>query len=135
MSRVQLALNVSDLDAAVDFYSRLFAHRAGQAPSRLRQLRRRRAAAEAGAVREPGTPTAGSTTSASRSSRPTRSAAAQRRLTDEGLDTDRGDEVTCCYAVQDKVWVDDPDGAPWEIYTVLDDAPNMNCPPAAPLLT
>jgi hypothetical protein len=30
--------------------------------------------------------------------------------------------VTCCYAVQDKVWVDDPSGAPWEIYTVLADA-------------
>jgi len=26
----------------------------------------------------------------------------------------------CCYAVQDKVWVDDPDGAPWEVYTVLE---------------
>ena len=36
------------------------------------------------------------------------------------------DEVTCCFAVQDKVWVDDPDGEPWEIYTVLadSDAPN-----------
>ncbi len=32
------------------------------------------------------------------------------------------DEVTCCFAVQDKVWVDAPDGEPWEIYTVLADA-------------
>lgn len=32
------------------------------------------------------------------------------------------DNVTCCYALQDKVWVDDPDGAPWEVYTVLADA-------------
>ena len=31
------------------------------------------------------------------------------------------DEVACCYAVQDKVWVDAPDGEPWEIYTVLED--------------
>ena len=30
--------------------------------------------------------------------------------------------MTCCYAVQDKVWVDDPDGAPWEVYTVLADS-------------
>ena len=31
--------------------------------------------------------------------------------------------TTCCYAVQDKVWVNDPDGAPWEVYTVFADAP------------
>ena len=31
------------------------------------------------------------------------------------------DQVACCYAVQDKVWVDAPDGEPWEIYTVLGD--------------
>ena len=29
--------------------------------------------------------------------------------------------MACCYAVQDKVWVDGPDGEPWEIYTVLAD--------------
>jgi hypothetical protein len=32
------------------------------------------------------------------------------------------DQVTCCYAVQDKVWVEGPGGEPWEIYTVLADA-------------
>src|SRR5205807_5695598 len=48
--------------------------------------------------------------------------ATQARLAGEGLATATEDNVTCCYAVQDKVWVDDPDGAPWEIYTVLDDA-------------
>lgn len=32
------------------------------------------------------------------------------------------DNVTCCYALQDKVWVDDPDGAQWGVYTVLADA-------------
>ena len=47
--------------------------------------------------------------------------AAQARLAGEGLATATEDNVTCCYAVQDKVWVDDPDGAPWEIYTVLAD--------------
>jgi hypothetical protein len=48
-------------------------------------------------------------------------AAAQQRLAGEGLPTATEDEVACCYAVQDKVWVDGPDGEPWEIYTVLDD--------------
>ena len=53
-------------------------------------------------------------------------AATQARLAGDGLATATEENVTCCYAVQDKVWVDDPDGAPWEIYTVLADseAPN-----------
>jgi hypothetical protein len=37
--------------------------------------------------------------------------------------TEIEEQTTCCYAVQDKVWVSDPDGAPWEVYTVLADAP------------
>ena len=50
MSRVQLALNVDDLDESVAFYSQAVRHRAGQGPARLRQLRGRRAAAQAGAA-------------------------------------------------------------------------------------
>jgi hypothetical protein len=48
--------------------------------------------------------------------------AATDRLNGTGLETATEDNVSCCYAVQDKVWVDDPDGAPWEIYTVLSDS-------------
>ncbi len=48
-------------------------------------------------------------------------AAAEQRLSGEGLATATEDQVACCYALQDKVWVDDPDGAPWEVYTVLAD--------------
>src|SRR4029450_12754991 len=48
-------------------------------------------------------------------------AAADARLRGEGLATATEDEVACCYAVQDKVWVDGPDQTPWEIYTVLAD--------------
>jgi hypothetical protein len=50
-------------------------------------------------------------------------AAASGRLAGEGLDTLDQAETTCCFAVQDKVWVEDPDGAAWEVYTVLADAP------------
>ncbi len=32
-------------------------------------------------------------------------------------------DTTCCYALQDKVWVHDPAGAPWEVYTITDDNP------------
>jgi hypothetical protein len=46
---------------------------------------------------------------------------AASRLAAEGVAAATEDDVSCCYARQDKVWVDDPDGAPWEIYTVLAD--------------
>ena len=52
MSRVQLALNVADIDAAVEFYSKLFGARTGQASPRLCQLRHRVPAAEAGPHRD-----------------------------------------------------------------------------------
>ncbi|MDA8341775.1 MAG: VOC family protein [Actinomycetota bacterium] len=133
MSRVQLALNVSDLDAAVTFYSRLF----GVAPSKLRpgyanfaveEPPLKLVLIEGGGA--PGTLNhlgveVGSTDEVS---------AAGRRLTSAGLSTAAEDEVACCYAVQDKVWVDDPDGAPWEIYTVLGeaDAPAGNLRAIAP---
>jgi catechol 2,3-dioxygenase-like lactoylglutathione lyase family enzyme len=50
---------------------------------------------------------------------------ATQRLAAAGLATDERRDETCCYAAQDKVWVADPDGAPWEVYTVLRDAPVM----------
>jgi hypothetical protein len=50
-------------------------------------------------------------------------AEARGRLSGEGLATVDEEQTTCCYAVQDKVWVEDPDGAPWEVYAVLADAP------------
>lgn len=38
-----------------------------------------------------------------------------------GLTPRREDQVTCCYAVQDKAWVTDPDGNEWEVFAVTDD--------------
>lgn len=43
-----------------------------------------------------------------------------KRYEGEGLSTQVEDQTTCCYAVQDKVWVSDPDGHPWEIFVVTD---------------
>jgi hypothetical protein len=40
-----------------------------------------------------------------------------------GLATFDERDTTCCFALQDKVWVHDPAGAPWEIYTVKDENP------------
>ena len=62
-----------------------------------------------------------STIWALKSTRPKRSGG-HRRLSAEGLATDVQESTTCCFAVQDKVVGNDPDGAPWECYTVLADA-------------
>jgi len=120
MSRVQLALNVSDLDEAISFYSKLF----GTSPVKTRPGYANFAIAEPPlklvlieGIGTPGTLNHLGVEVASTED----VATAQSRLTGEGLACATEDEVACCYALQDKVWVDAPDGEPWEIYTVLAD--------------
>ncbi len=52
-------------------------------------------------------------------------AAATFRLAAHGLSTLEEADTSCCYALQDKVWVHGPGGEPWEVYTVKGDAPAM----------
>jgi catechol 2,3-dioxygenase-like lactoylglutathione lyase family enzyme len=123
MSRVQLALNVDDLDAAVDFYSKLFdiepaKRRDGYANFAVAEPPLKLVLIESNG--EPGTLNHLGVEVESTD----QVAAAQQRLSGEGLATATEDQVACCYAVQDKVWVDAPDGRAWEIYTVLADAPD-----------
>src|SRR5665213_3191090 len=103
MSRVQLALNVSDLDEAVEFYSKLFATE----PAKVRPGYANFAVVDPPlklVLIEDATQAPGS-------------------LNHLGVEVATTDEqVSCCFAVQDKVWVDGPGGEPWEIYTVLSDA-------------
>lgn len=127
MSRIQLALNVSDLAAAVDFYSKLFAaapakREPGYAnfaiadpPLKLVLVEQTGARAHGvgGALNHLGVEVE-TTDEVTR---------IEARLTNEGLEPTEEMGTTCCFAVQDKVWVEDSDGAPWEIYTVLADAP------------
>jgi catechol 2,3-dioxygenase-like lactoylglutathione lyase family enzyme len=48
-----------------------------------------------------------------------------KRLQSVGLAPTLEDATTCCYAVQDKAWVTDPDGNAWEVFVVLEaDAPD-----------
>ena len=121
MSRVQLALNVDNIDEAIEFYSKLFATK----PAKVRPGYANFAIAEPALklvlLENPGK---GGTLNhlGVEVDSTDEVAAAQARLSGEGLPTVTEDEVTCCFAVQDKVWVDDPSGAPWEIYTVLADA-------------
>ena len=128
MSRVQLALNVDDIDEAVEFYTRLF----GTAPAKRRPGYANFAVADPplklvlienavdrghgilGALNHLGVEVA--TTE--------EVGAATDRLAAAGLATATEEGTSCCYAVQDKVWVEDPSGSPWEIYTVLADDPD-----------
>jgi catechol 2,3-dioxygenase-like lactoylglutathione lyase family enzyme len=50
---------------------------------------------------------------------------AKKRFESAGLKTFTEEDTACCYAVQDKVWVDDPDGNSWEVFVVKSDAPVM----------
>ena len=127
MARLQLALNVSDLDEAIGFYSKLFATppakvRPGYAnfavadpPLKLVLIEHAddRGNGVVGALNHLGVEVRDAA----------EVSAASDRLAGEGLDTLDQFGITCCFAVQNKVWVDDPDATPWEIYTVLADAP------------
>jgi catechol 2,3-dioxygenase-like lactoylglutathione lyase family enzyme len=50
---------------------------------------------------------------------------AKKRFEDKGLKTLNEENTACCYAIQDKVWVEDPDGNSWEVFVVKGDAPVM----------
>jgi len=52
-------------------------------------------------------------------------AAAAARFKQNGLPTRAEEDTSCCYAVQDKVWVEDPDGNMWEVFVVKADSPTM----------
>jgi catechol 2,3-dioxygenase-like lactoylglutathione lyase family enzyme len=122
MSRVQLALRVADLDGAIDFYSRLF----DAAPAKRRPGYANFAIAEPPLKLvllegQPGQPTRMDHLGVEVESTD-EVAAATTRLAEQGLVTSVEENSTCCYAVQDKVWVRGPGNEPWEVYTVLADA-------------
>lgn len=127
MPRVQLALNVSDLEKAITFYSTLF----GTEPAKRRPGYANFAIANPPLklvlMEDPGTPGHGAAGSLNHLGVEVEDSdavtSAIGRLRASGVETEVEQETTCCFAVQDKVWVHDPDGAPWEIYTVLADAP------------
>lgn len=125
MSRAQLALNVPDLDASVAFYSRLF----GTEPAKLRPGYANFALTEPPLKLvliqgEPGGETrldhlgveVATTDEVT---------AATTRLKEAGLATFEENDTSCCYALQDKVWVHGPGREPWEVYVVKADADAM----------
>ena len=122
MARIQLALNVDDIDEAVAFYSKLF----DTAPAKTRPGYANFAVAnpplklvllenpgQGGTLNHLGVEVE-STDAVD---------AEQSRLAEHGLASVDERETTCCYAKQDKFWVENtPNGERWEIYTVLEDA-------------
>jgi catechol 2,3-dioxygenase-like lactoylglutathione lyase family enzyme len=123
MSRVQLALNVADLDASIDFYTKLF----GAPPAKVRdgyanfaiadpplKLVLFAGAGEPGSLNHLGVEVESSE----------EVAAAEARARGAELACEVQESTTCCFAVQDKVWVEGPENA-WEFYTVLADAPAL----------
>ena len=121
-SRVQLALNVCDLSESVAFYSKLF----GTAPAKLRpgyanfaisepplKLVLLEQPGEGGTLNHLGVEVGDADTVD----------AEQTRLAQTGLASIDERATTCCYAKQDKFWVQGtPDGESWEVYTVLEDS-------------
>lgn len=128
MSRIQLALNVDDLDQAVTFYSKLF----NTAPAKLKEGYANFAVTEpplklvllenpgkGGTINHLGVEVeSGDTVHAEIA-----------RLSSEGLFTDEEIGTTCCFAKQDKVWVTGPAGEKWEVYTVLSDSDTFGTSP------
>ena len=121
MSRVQLAINVADIDEAVAFYNKLlqtepakrrpgYANYAVESPPLKLVL-----------IEGEGAPGSLNHLGIEVDSSCEVSSAAQR-FDAVGLGTLVEDKTDCCYARQDKVWVTDPGGARWEVYTVLDES-------------
>ena len=128
MSRVQLALNVDNLDEAVAFYSKLF----NSQPAKLKDGYANFAVADpalklvllenpgqGGTINHLGVEVDSSDTVH----------AEITRLAGEGLFTDEEIGTTCCFATQDKVWVTGPGGEKWEVYTVLADSDTFGASP------
>ena len=120
MSRVQLALNVSDINEAIAFYSKMF----NPEPAKVREGYANFAIAD-----PPLKLVLIENTVAERLNHlgievesTDEVAEATNRFDKVGFTTDVEEQTTCCYAVQDKVWVRDPDDARWEVYTVLADS-------------
>ncbi|MFC9629032.1 ArsI/CadI family heavy metal resistance metalloenzyme [Streptomyces mirabilis] len=120
-SRVQLALRVPDLAASVAFYTKLF----GTEPAKLRDGYANFAITEPPLKLVLIEGTAGGTTRLDHLGVEVETTeavhAATARLGEAGLTTDVENDTTCCYALQDKVWVHGPGQEPWEVYVVKAD--------------
>lgn len=124
MSRLQLALNVPDLDAAVDFYSRLFSvepakRKPGYANFAIADPPLKLVLFENEGADERLNHLGVETESAAEVT------AAERRLTASGLETTGVDDTQCCYAEKTETWIAGPDGSRWEWYVKTGDSDQL----------
>ena len=128
MSRVQLALNVDNLDEAVTFYSKLFNAEPAKRKDGYANFAITDPASKLVLLENPGK---GGTLNhlgvEVESSETVHGEIA--RLASEGLFTEEEIGTTCCFATQDKVWVTGPAGEKWEVYTVLADSESFGASP------
>ena len=118
MNTFHLSLDVPDLDRAVTFYSELF----GRGPAKLRASYAKFELDDPPivlAVQQASSPALSHL--GIRVDTTAEVQAAGGRLRESGLVTLEERDTACCYARQDKVWVADPAGNRWEVYTVLAD--------------
>lgn len=128
MSRFQLSLNVDDVDASVEFYTKLLGvepakHRAGYAnfvvadpPLKLIVIENEGVPGSinhVGVEFESGEAVAAET----------------QRVAAAGLPVEIDDPHTCCFATQEKAWTQDADGVPWELYTVVAETDHFGASP------
>jgi predicted enzyme related to lactoylglutathione lyase len=129
--RLQLALNVENLDEAVAFYEKLFATPAHKRKPGYANFAIAEPPLKLVLFEQPGAPERlnhlgvevfedGDV------------AAATERLKAAGLADLVEDETTCCYAKSDKVWANDPQGMRWEFYRVLADSETFGAPTPEP---
>ena len=121
--RLQLALNVSDIDTAVDFYSKLFATPVAKRKPGYANFEIAEPPLKLVLIEGPGGGTLNHLGVETETGEQVM--AAEARLADSGLETTGVDDTTCCYATKTETWVTDPDGAPWEWYVKTGDAEQM----------
>ena len=124
MSRLQLALNVTDLDEAVEFYSRLFA----TAPAKVKPGYANFAIADPPLklVLFEGPEGATINHLGVELDSAEKVVSAERRLAQAELKTTGVDETICCFAEKAETWVADPDGVRWEWYVRTGDAEQIH---------
>ena len=124
MSRLQLAINVTDLGKAVEFYSRLF----DASPAKVKPGYANFAIADPPLklVLFEGPDGATLNHLGVEVETAEEVVSAERRLTGAGLETTGVDETICCFAEKAETWVVDPDGARWEWYVKSGDAEQIH---------
>ena len=128
MSRVQLALNVDDLEQAIEFYSTLFATGPAKRKPGYANFAVENPPLKLVLIENPGQ--GGSINHLGVEVESSEKVHAEiARLSEAGLFTEEQIATTCCFATQDKVWVSGPSSERWEVYTVLADTDHFGSEP------